>query len=79
MCITISIVGNKHGVYIDSRNCNAYLDITRAENYDCIDFTGVNHVVVYRYDDGKFYISSTGGYTEERGLFCDLYEEGKIL
>ena len=72
--ITVKLIGNKSGIYIDACNCNAYMNIREAENFTAIDFTGVNNVVVYRFEDGRFFIAQAGGYTEERGIFVDLYE-----
>ena len=70
-----TISGNKRGLYIDPRNCQTFIDVTKAENYKSIDFEGVNGVHIYRHDDGKFYIAQAGGYTYKRGLFSDLYDE----
>lgn len=70
-----TIAGNKRGIYIDPRNCEAFIDVTKAINYSGIDFEGVNGIHVYRYNDGRFFIAQAGGYTQERGMFCDLYDE----
>lgn len=70
-----TVSGNKRGLYIDPRNCETFIDVTKAENYESIDFEGVNKVHIYRHDSGKFCIVQAGGYSEERGLFCDLYDD----
>lgn len=70
-----TIAGNTRGIYIDPRNCETFIDVTKAINYTSVDFDGVNSVHVYRYDDGQYYIAQAGGYTYDRGLFCDLYDE----
>lgn len=70
-----TVSGNKRGLYIDPRNCQTFVNVTKAENYKYIDFEGVNEVHIYRYNSGKFFIAQAGGYSCERGLFCDLYDE----
>ena len=72
-----TITGNKDGIYIDPRNCETHIDARKATNYNTIDFTGVNGISIYRYDNGDFYIFQAGGYTPDRGLFCDMYTEDK--
>lgn len=71
--MTISLVGNKSGVYIDPRTCNACVDFTKAANYGDVKFLGVNHLVVRRNEDGSTQIVQAGGYTMRRGMFVDLY------
>lgn len=71
--MTITLVGNKSGVYIDPRTCNACVDFTKATNYDDVKFLGVNHLVIRRNDDGSLKIVQAGGYTVRRGMFVDLY------
>lgn len=70
-----TVSGNKRGLYIDPRNCQTFVNVTKAENYRYIDLKGVNSIHIYRHDNGKFFIAQAGGYTCERGLFCDLYDE----
>jgi len=41
-----------------------------AKNYNEIDWKGVNNIV-YNKDSRR--IIQTGGYSSDRGLFCDLY------
>ncbi len=69
------ITGNKDGIYIDPRNCEAHIDARKATNYSNIDFNGVNNISIHRYDNGQFYIFQAGGYTADRGLFIDQYQE----
>ncbi len=43
-----------------------------------IDFDGINNIVVVRYKD-KYYITSSGGFSDDRGLFTDLYDINKYI
>ena len=43
-----------------------------------IDFDGINNIVVVRYKD-KYYIASSGGFSDDRGLFTDLYDINKYI
>lgn len=43
-----------------------------------IDFDGINNIVVVRYND-KYYIASSGGFSDNRGLFTDLYDIDKYI
>lgn len=43
-----------------------------------IDFDGINNIVVVRYKD-KYYIASSGGFSDDRGLFTDLYDIDKYI
>ena len=43
-----------------------------------IDFDGINNIVVVRYKD-KYYIASSGGFSDDRGLFTDLYHIDKYI
>lgn len=43
-----------------------------------IDFDGINNIVVVRYKD-KYYIASGGGFSDDRGLFTDLYDIDKYI
>ena len=69
----IKLIGNKSGIYIDPRNCHAYIDVRGAENFNEVNFIGVNNVVIYREKSGKYYIAQAGGYTAQRGMFVDVY------
>lgn len=44
--------------------------VLMAENADVVNLEGVNNVV---FDKDKRRIVQAGGYTPERGLFCDMY------
>ena len=71
--MSITLIGNKEGVYIDPTTCNAYVDYMKAENVDDVKFFGVNNLVIHRNDDGTMRIVQAGGYSRIRGLFVDLY------
>lgn len=71
--IGITLIGNKEGVYIDPRNCEAYVDYTKAGNYKSVNMYGVNNLVINREEDGTMKIIQAGGYNRIRGLFVDLY------
>lgn len=71
--MTVTLTGNKQGIYIDPINCNAYVDYTQAINYKDVKIYGVNHLVIDRKEDGSMKIILAGGYSWMRGLFCDLY------
>lgn len=71
--ITVTLVGNKEGVYIDCATNNAYVDQREAVNYNDINMRGVHHLVIDREEDGTMKIIQASGYTRERGMFCDLY------
>lgn len=43
-----------------------------------IDFDGINNIVVVRYK-GKYIIASSGGFSDDRGLFTDLYNIDKYI
>lgn len=77
-CYAMSVIGNKDGLYISPCTCYAYIDITEAENYSQLNTEGMNGGVIYRYPDGKFYVCQVGGYTEERGAYCDLYDDPQL-
>lgn len=68
------ITGNKEGIYIDSRNCETYIQSEKCENYKAVDFDGVNGLVVYRDNEGKMYIVQASGFSDNRGLFVDMYD-----
>lgn len=38
--ISIALIGNKKGIYINPVNCNACIDYTKAENYRDIKMDG---------------------------------------
>ena len=69
------VSGNKSDLYINPLNCEAFIDARKATNFLNIDFTGVNHICINRKEDNSFYIFSVSGYTYERGLFIDQYQE----
>ena len=75
--VSVTLVGNKDGVYIDSRNCNAYVDYEKAENYSEVDMQDVNHLVIVRlYKPYRGYVMrivQASGYSLDRGLFIDMY------
>ena len=75
--VTVSLIGNKDGVYIDSRNCNAYVDYEEAENYSEVDMQDVNHLVIVRlYKPYRGYVMrivQASGYSLDKGLFCNMY------
>lgn len=71
--MTITLLGNKNGIYIDPRNNNAILDYTKAENIKEVKMYGVNHLVIRRSDNGEMRVVQAGGYNRLRGLFTDLY------
>ena len=57
--IRIKVVGHKEGIFIDPVTCEAAIDIRKATNFDRIDLTGVNSAVVYRNQQGDFWISQS--------------------
>lgn len=69
----VTLIGNSNGVYVDSRNCNAYVDYTVAENYKNVNMDAVNHLVVRREDDGKMHIVQANGWSPEEGVFNRMY------
>ena len=71
--MTVSLIGNKRGVYIDPRNNNAVVDYASAVNMSEVKMYGVNHLVIERFDDGAMRIVQAGGYNRMRGLFVDMY------
>lgn len=71
--VTITVIGNKQGIYIDPIDNYAYINICKCINYNSINFEGINHVVVYREESGEMWICQAGGYTYDRGLFIDSY------
>ena len=75
--VSVTLVGNKDGVYIDSRNCNAYVDYEEAENYSEVDMQDVNHLVIVRlYKPYRGYVMrivQASGYSLDKGLFCNMY------
>ena len=70
--MTITLLGNKDGVYIDTSN-NANVNYEDALNIHDVKLFGVNNLVIRRNDDGKMKIVQAGGYNRFRGLFTDLY------
>ena len=75
--VSVTLVGNKDGVYIDSRNCNAYVDFEQAENFAEVNMQDVNHLVIVRlYKACRGYVMrivQASGYSLDRGLFIDMY------
>ena len=72
ICASIRVQGNTKGIYIDS-NCKAYIDITKATNFNDVDFEGANGIAVHREKDGTMRIISVSGYTYEKGLYTTTY------
>lgn len=73
--LTVKVCGNTHGIYINPVNCHACLDITKAKNYAKIDMENVNHVIIWRNDDGSFHIAQANGYSYDKGIFANCYDE----
>jgi len=75
--VSVTLVGNKDGVYIDCRNCNARVDFEQAENYSDVDMQDVNHLVIVRlYKPYRGYVMrivQASGYSLDRGSFIDMY------
>lgn len=71
--MTITLIGNKDGIYIDPKNNNAMVDYKTCTNYGEVKMFGVNNLVIRREADGTMKIVQTGGYNRFRGLFVDLY------
>ena len=75
--VSVTLVGNKNEVYIDNRNCNAYVDYEEAENYSEVDMQDVNHLVIVRlYKPYRGYVMrivQASGYSLDKGLFCNMY------
>ena len=75
--VSVTLVGNKDGVYIDSRNCNACVDFEQSENFAEVNMQDVNHLVIVRlYKAGRGYVMrivQASGYSLDRGLFIDMY------
>lgn len=72
---TIKLIGNKEGIYINPVNCDACIELEGAVNFEKVSLEGANNVVVYRNQQKEYWISEVGGYTEERGFFCDIYSK----
>ena len=75
--VSVTLVGNKDGVYIDCRNCNARVDFEQAENFAEVNMQDVNSLVIVRlYKAGRGYVMrivQASGYSFDRGLFIDMY------
>ena len=71
--MTITLLGNKDGVYINPVNNSAHVNYEEALNFKDVKLFGVNNLVIRRNDDGKMEIVQAGGYNRLRGLFTDLY------
>ena len=69
----VSLIGNKDGVYIDPKNCNAAVDYEKAVNFKDVKMFGVNRLVIKRLDNGDLKIVQAGGYNRFRCLFVYLY------
>lgn len=69
----ISIIGNKEGIYIDPKDCNAYVDYEKAINFKNVNMLGVNHLVIDRSRNGHMKIVMATGYWFSRGMFTDNY------
>ena len=68
-----SVIGNREAVWIDPVINEAYINPETCANYKDVNMDGVNGLVVYITTAGTRYIMQAGGYTYDRGLFCDLY------
>lgn len=68
----VTLIGDKKDIYINQVNCNAFVDYTKAVNYDAVNLDGVNNLAVVRRNN-QIKIIQAGGYTPDRGLFVDLY------
>lgn len=75
--VSVTLVGNKDGVYIDCRNCNARVDFEQAENFADVNMQDVNSLVIVRlYKPYRGYVMrivQASGYSLDRGLFVDMY------
>ena len=75
--VSVTLVGNKDGVYIDCRNCNARVDFEQAENFAEVNMQDVNSLVIVRlYKADRGYVMrivQASGYSLDRGLFIDMY------
>ena len=75
--VSVTLVGNKNDVYIDSKNCNAYVDFEQAENFAEVNMQDVNHLVIVRlYKPYRGYVMrivQASGYSLDKGLFCNMY------
>lgn len=69
----VTLIGNTDGVYVDPRNCNAYVDYTEAVNYKNVKMYGVNHLVIRRKADGEMKIIQANGFNMAEGMFNRLY------
>lgn len=71
----VALTGNKAGIYIDPVTCNACIDYRDAANINDVDISDANNLAIHRDGDGRTKIIQVGGYSRERGLFVDLYQE----
>lgn len=68
-----TVINNKRGIYINPVDNTAYINPKDCINYQSVNFEGVNHIVVYRENDGTMWICQAGGFTNDRGMFTDCY------
>ena len=68
-----TLSGNKRDIYV-GWDGYAVIDETQAVNYNKVDMEGVNGLHIYRENDGTYWIAQAGGFTYDRGMFCDLYD-----
>lgn len=75
-----NVVGSRCGIYSDACTCYAYINPLDTTNYKEVNFDGVNGITVYRKDDGEMTIVQAGGWSQGRGIFCDMYSSrtGKL-
>ena len=73
--LSMKVCGNRRGIYTNPLNAESYIDITKSINYHALNMEGVRGGVVWRNEDGSYHVAQLSGYTYERGLFCDLYDE----
>ena len=68
-----TLIGNKYGIYIASKNDNAYVEEQQCTNIHDVNLDGVNHVVIRRFPSGGMKVIQASGYMPDRGIFVDLY------
>ena len=69
----VTLLGNKYGIYIDTKTNNAHVNYIEATNFDDVNMDGVNHLVIRRYWNGEMRIKQANGYSVDRGLFTQDY------
>lgn len=69
----VSVLGNRKGIYIDPRDCMAYLDVSEAGNYDKVRHDFI-YATVRREDNGSFNLVQIQGYNPTEGVFIEMVE-----